>query len=68
MVGTGGVGGGSELCTNNGNCLDDHCVCRDCDDDFGCLDPNACFDNGDCNTFTEGCHCDDCKTHPECER
>ena len=68
--GTSGAGGGSELCTNNDDCSDDHCVCRDCDDDpfTSCSNPDSCVDNGSCNTFTEGCICDDCKDHPECER
>jgi hypothetical protein len=66
--GTSGAGGGSELCSNDGNCLNDDCVCRDCDSDFFCMDPDNCINDGECKTFEEGCVCDDCMTHPDCER
>jgi hypothetical protein len=54
-------------CKHDGVCnADDDCICPDCDTDLFCSDPSKCFDNGECNTFTEGCVCADCMTHPEC--
>jgi hypothetical protein len=53
-------------CTNDGNCMNDDCVCRDCDTDLFCSDPANCKDDGTCRPFLEGCVCADCMTHPEC--
>ena len=53
-------------CTNDGMCTNDDCVCSDCDNDLFCSNPASCNHNGICQTFQEGCACDDCMTHPEC--
>jgi hypothetical protein len=75
--GVGGVGGAAgmvgsrvEPCTDDGQCgPDDDCVCPECDTDLFCSDPDAsCTDNGECNTFVEGCVCADCANLPVCER
>lgn len=59
-------GGGTANCTDDGSCLNDDCVCTDCDNDPFCRDPGNCNDNGSCNLFTEGCVCADCMMIFEC--
>ncbi|HHH31173.1 MAG TPA: hypothetical protein ENK57_22880 [Polyangiaceae bacterium] len=69
MGGAGGTGTGTGgvNCVNDNNCaIDEHCVCPDCDDDLFCGNPANCEENGVCNSFEEGCVCNDCMTHPEC--
>jgi hypothetical protein len=54
-------------CTNDGDCgVTEDCVCSDCDDDLFCSNPSSCNHNDICQSFEEGCVCDDCMTHPEC--
>lgn len=53
-------------CKLDGNCLNDDCVCTDCDDDLFCGNPDNCNHDGKCRPFNEGCVCADCTTHPEC--
>jgi sulfatase modifying factor 1 len=58
-----------DQCTPDGVCdLYDSCVCGDCDAHFQCVDPadHNCVEDGYCDSFDEGCGCDDCATMAEC--
>ncbi|HVY48598.1 MAG TPA: hypothetical protein VHB21_22065 [Minicystis sp.] len=54
-------------CQADGACTtSDDCVCPDCRTDAYCSSPASCNHDGICDTYDEGCACDDCAGAPIC--
>lgn len=51
-------------CVDDGECtILDACTCADCRIDLNC---KTCDHDGSCESFNEGCDCDDCKETDAC--
>ncbi|MCA9718726.1 MAG: hypothetical protein KC468_28920, partial [Myxococcales bacterium] len=53
-------------CDGDGECTqDEDCVCPDCTNQNYCRG-NQCMNDGLCHPYFEGCECQDCASHPQC--